>query len=144
MDEVRAMTARESLWAKVQRLFFGPAPGLGKAPVSRPGDEMPYEILLEGRESIEAWSVCTVCMNADRTASVRRPRWRCKDCGSVADHQQPMPQYLDENPVDVLERNLREWLAVKGMRPAYKSLRSARFKCLMTLSRRRLAAPATP
>ncbi len=138
------MTARESFWAKLQQLLFGPGPGMGKAPVGRAGDEMPYEILLDGREPIEAWSVCTVCMNADRTASVSRPRWRCPDCGSVADHQQPMPQYLDENPVDVLERNLREWLAVKGMRPAYKSLRSARFKCLMTLSRRRVAVPAAP
>jgi hypothetical protein len=55
-----------------------------------------------------------------------------------------MPQYLDENSLEVLERNLREWLAVKGMRPAYKSLRSARFKCLMTLSRRRFPAPAAP
>jgi hypothetical protein len=136
-----AMTAQESLWAKLQRLFFGPDPGMGRAPVNRPGDEMPYEILLEGREPIEAWSVCT---NADRTASVHRPRWRCTDCGSLADHQQPMPQYLEENPIDVLDRNLREWLAVKGMRPAYKTLRSARFKCLMALSRRRLAEPAAP
>jgi hypothetical protein len=141
---MHAMTARDSLWVKVQRLFFGPGPGVGRAPASRAGDEMPYEILLEGREPIEAWSVCTVCMNADRTASVQRPRWRCADCGSLADHQQPIPQYLDENPTEVLERNLREWLAVKGMRPAYKTLRSARFKCLMTLSRRRVAAPAAP
>ena len=62
----------------------------------------------------------------------------------MAEHQQPLPQYLEENPIDVLERNLREWLAVKGMRPAYKSLRSARFKCLMTLSRRRVAVPTAP
>jgi hypothetical protein len=136
------MTPRESLWTKLQRLFFGPDPGIGRAPASRPGDEMPYEILIEGREPIEAWSVCTVCMNADRTASVRRPRWRCSDCGSLADHQEPMTQYLDENSIEVLERNLREWLAVKGVRPAYKTLRSARLKCLMTLSRRRIAAPA--
>ena len=101
------MTASESLWTKVQRLFFGPDPGMGHAPASRPGGEMPYEILLEGREPIEAWSVCTVCMNVDRTASVRRPRWRCSDCGSDAEHQQPLPQYLDESPIDVLERNLR-------------------------------------
>jgi len=83
VDTVRVMTARESLWAKLQRLLFGPNPGMGRAPVSRHGDEMPYEILLEGREPIEAWSVCTVCMNADRTASVHRPRWRCLDCGSL-------------------------------------------------------------
>jgi hypothetical protein len=138
------MTARESLWTKVQRLFFGPDPGMGRAPASRPDGEMPYEILLEAREPIEAWSVCTVCMNADRTASVRRPRWRCSDCGSPAQNQEPMPQYLDENSVEMLERNLREWLAVKGLRPAYKSLRSARFKCLITLSRRRAPAPAAP
>jgi hypothetical protein len=115
---------------------------MGHATASRAGDEMPYEILLGGREPVDAWSVCTVCMNADRTASVRRPRWRCADCGSPAEQQEPMPQYLDENPIDVLERNLREWLAVKGVRPAYKTLRSARFKCLMTLSRRRHSPPA--
>jgi len=137
------VTAPESLWTKVQRLFFGPDPGMGRAPAGRPGKEMPYEILLDQREPIEAWSVCTVCMNVDRTATVRRPRWRCSDCGSDAEHQQPLPQYLDENPIEVLERNLREWLALKGMRPAYKSLRSARFKCLMTLSRRRAAAAAS-
>jgi len=136
------MTARESVWTKFQRFFFGPDPGMGHATASRAGDEMPYEILLEGREPIDSWSVCTVCMNADRTASVRRARWRCLDCGSLADHQQPIPQYLGENPIEVLEQNLREWLSVKGVRPAYKSLRSARFKCLMTLSRRRQTPPA--
>lgn len=136
------MTAPESLWTRLQRLLFGPDPGAGRAPASRAGDEMPYEILLEGREPIEAWSVCTVCMNADRTASVQRARWRCADCGSLADHQQPIVRYLDENSLEVLDRNLREWGAVKGVRPAYKMLRSARFKCLMTLSRRRQSAPA--
>ena len=144
MDKAHAMTARESLWTKLQRMLFGPDPGTGHASSSRPGDSMPYEILLEGQEPIEAWSVCTVCMNADRTASVRRPRWRCSDCGSVAEHQEPMTQYLDENSIEVLERNLREWLAVKGVRPAYKTLRSARIKCLMSLSRRRAPAPAAP
>jgi hypothetical protein len=136
------MTAPESLWTRLQRLLFGPDPGTGRAPATRAGDEMPYEILLEGREPIEAWSVCTVCMNADRTAAVQRARWRCSDCGSLADHQQRIAQYLDENSPEVLDRNLREWGNVKGVRPAYKMLKSARFKCLMTLSRRRQSAPA--
>ena len=138
------MTASESLWARVQKLFFGPDPGVsGHAPARRADEQMPYEILLDGLEPIEAWSVCTVCVNVDRTASVRRARWRCPDCGSPAGQQQPITQYLDENSLEVLDRNLREWSAVKGVRPAYKMLRSARFKCLMTLSRRRQAAPAT-
>ena len=68
--------------------------------------------------------------------------WRCSDCGSLADHQQPIAQYLDENSLEVLDRNLREWGSVKGVRPAYRMLKSARFKCLMTLSRRRQSAPA--
>jgi len=135
------MTAPDSLWTRLQNLFFGPSPGTGRAPVGRPGEDMPYEILLEGREPIEAWSVCTVCMNVDRTVSVRRARWRCSDCGSLADHQQPIVQYLDENSVEVLDRNLREWGNVKGVRPAYKMLKSARFKCLMVLSRRSQSAP---
>jgi hypothetical protein len=136
------MTAPEPLWTRLQRLLFGPDPGVGRGPVTRAGDEMPYEILLEGREPIDTWSVCTVCMNADRTASVQRARWRCSDCGSLADHQQPIAQYLDENSLEVLDRNLREWGNVRGARPAYKMLKSARFKCLMTLSRRRHSAPA--
>jgi hypothetical protein len=136
------MTTSESLWTKLQRLILGPDPGIGRAPATRAGDEIPYEILLEGREPIDAWSVCTVCMNADRTASVQRARWRCSDCGSLADHQQPIERYLDENSLDVLDRNLREWGSVKGVRPAYKMLKSARFKCLMTLSRRRHPAAA--
>jgi hypothetical protein len=137
------MSEPVSLWTKVKGLLFGPDRGTsGRAPALREGEQMPYEILLEGREPIEAWSVCAVCMNVDRTASVRRPRWKCGDCGSPAEHQQPIPEFLDANSLDVLERNLREWLAVKGVRPAYKTLRSARFKCLMTLSRRRQPAPA--
>jgi ribosomal protein S27AE len=136
------MTASESLWAKLQRFFFPNQGVSGRAPASRDGEQMPYEILLDGLEPIEAWSVCTVCMNVDRTASVHRPRWKCGDCGSPAEHQQPIAEYFDTTSVEVLERNLREWLAVKGVRPAYKSLRSARFKCLMTLSRRRQSAPA--
>ena len=138
------MVPSESLWTRVQRLLFGPGPGLsGHAPVRRADEQMPYEILLDGLEPVEAWSVCTVCLNVDRTASVQRARWRCADCGSLADHQQPIPQYLDENSLEVLDRNLREWTAVKGVRPAYKMLKSARFKCLMTLSRRRQGAPTT-
>ena len=138
------MTTSESLWTRVQRLLFGPNPGVsGHAPARRADEQMPYEILLDGLEPIEAWSVCTVCVNVDRTASVRRARWRCSDCGSLADHQQPITQYLDENSLEVLDRNLREWSAAKGVRPAYKMLKSARFKCLMTLSRRRRGVPAT-
>ena len=137
------MTVQDTLWGRLQRLLFGPDQGVsGRVPTSR-GHEMPYELLLEGHEPIEAWSVCTVCMNADRTASVQRARWRCADCGSLADHQQPIAQYLDENALEVLDRNLREWGNVKGVRSAYKMLKSARFKCLMTLSRRRSSPAAT-
>jgi hypothetical protein len=137
------MTESASLWTRLQRLFFGPDPGSsGRAPAARAGERTPYEILLEGVEPVEAWSVCTVCMNVDRTASVHRARWRCSDCGSLGDQQQPITQYLDENSLDVLDQNLRQWGSVKGVRPAYKMLKSARFKCLMTLSRRRQSASA--
>jgi hypothetical protein len=101
------------------------------------GGENNYEILIESREPIEAWSVCTVCLNVDRTASVRRRRWRCSDCGAMSVLQQELPQYLDENPVDTLENNLKQWGSVKGVRAAYRMLKSARFKCLITLNRRR-------
>ena len=105
---------------------------------------MNYEILIEGREPIEAWSVCTVCLQVDRTASVQRRRWRCSDCSAIGDLQQPLPQFLDEHPVETLEQDLKEWGNVKGVRAAYKMLKSARFKCLITLNRRRLPNAAQP
>jgi hypothetical protein len=141
MEAARAMTPNDSLWSRLQRLFWGPNHGLaGSTPGHTPDGQMHYEILLEGREPIEAWSVCTVCLNVDRTASVARRRWRCSDCSSLSDMQQPLPEYLAANPADVLDKNLREWGNAKGVRPAYKMLKSARFKCLMTLSRRRAGA----
>jgi hypothetical protein len=106
--------------------------------------EMSYEILIEGREPIEAWSVCTVCLQADRTASVHRRRWRCSDCSAIGDLQQPLSQYLDEHSVDTLDKDLKEWGNVKGVRAAYKMLKSARFKCLITLNRRRQPNAAQP
>src|SRR5262245_1699436 len=123
------MTSNDSLWSRLQRLFWGPSHGLaGKSPSSSGDGQMHYEILLEGREPIDAWSVCTVCLNADRSASVARRRWRCADCGSLSEFQEPLTEYLTENSVDVLEKNLREWASVKGVRPAYRMLKSARFK----------------
>jgi hypothetical protein len=99
---------------------------------------MSYEILLEGRESIEGWSVCTVCLNVDRTASVTARKWRCTDCGIDAsnDSQRLLRVYLVDNPPATLESNLRQWGAVKGVRPAYKMLKSARYKCLLSLSKK--------
>ena len=99
---------------------------------------MSYEILLEGHETIDGWSVCTVCLNVDRTTAVSAKKWRCSDCGIDAsnDSQQVLRAYLIDNPPDTLETNLRQWGSVKGVRAAYKMLRSARYKCLMTLGRR--------
>jgi hypothetical protein len=102
---------------------------------------MSYEILIEQQEPIDGWTVCTICLNVERTAAVSGKRWRCPDCGTDASNntQQPLTTYLAENTVEVLENNLRQWGNVKGVRAAYKMLRSARYKCLMTLSRRRQA-----
>lgn len=99
---------------------------------------MGYEVLIEKNEPIDGWSICTVCLQVDRTEAVLRKRWRCSDCGSenINDLQQPLRSYLTANPLDQIEKNLQEWSNVKGMRPAYKMLKSARYKCLMTLSRR--------
>ena len=100
---------------------------------------MSYEILLGGSEPLELWSVCTVCLAVERTATVTASkRWRCSDCGSAATSDSPLsvPAYLVENSTDTLETNLRQWSAVKGVRPAYKMMRSARYKCLLTLSRK--------
>jgi hypothetical protein len=101
-------------------------------------DSMRYEILLEEREPLDRWSVCTVCLNVDRTLAVVRRRWRCADCGVDAsnDTQQPLKDYLLTTPTDVIENNLKEWNNVKGARAAYKMLRAARYKCLLTLQKR--------
>ena len=99
---------------------------------------MSYEILLEGREPIDGWSVCTLCLNVERTSAINGRRWRCADCGVDAsnDTQQPLKAYLAANPPETLESNLKQWSGVKGVRAAYKMLRSARYKCLLSLSRK--------
>jgi hypothetical protein len=102
-----------------------------------------YEILIEGREPIDEWTVCTVCLNVERTAKVWRGKWRCSDCGVDPSNnsQRALKVYLAENPAETLEKNLRAWSNVKGVRPAYKMLRSARYKCLMVLGRRARGEP---
>jgi hypothetical protein len=104
---------------------------------------MSYEILIEEREPIDGWSVCTVCLSVERTAKVYRGRWRCSDCGvdTSNNSQRELKQYLVENSAETLEKNLREWSNVKGVRAAYKMLRSARYKCLLTLGRRLRGEP---
>jgi hypothetical protein len=103
-----------------------------------------YEILLEDNVPIDGWSVCTVCLNVERTIKVVHRRWRCPDCGIDAGNntQRDLRVYLVENSAEVLENNLREWGNVKGVRAAYKMLRSARYKCLMTLGRRMRGEPS--
>ena len=107
---------------------------------------MSYEILIEEREPIDAWTVCTVCLSVDRTENVASRNWKCAGCGvtTANNSQRALRDYLTENSVETIEKNLREWGNVKGMRAAYKMLRSARFKCLMVLGRRMRgeAAPA--
>ena len=102
---------------------------------------MSYEILIEEREPIDDWTVCTVCLSVERSNVVSGKRWRCGDCGvdTANNTQQPLLAYLTTNSVETLEKNLQQWGNMKGVRPAYKMLRSARYKCLVTLSRRRSA-----
>ena len=82
-------------------------------------------------------------LNVERTAKVWRGRWRCSDCGvdTSNNSQRGAQDYLTENPSETLEKNLREWSNVKGVRAAYKMLRSARYKCLMVLGRRMRGEP---
>jgi hypothetical protein len=110
-------------------------------------ERMSYEVLIEEREPIDGWTVCTVCLNVERTETVARRKWRCSDCGvdTSNDSQRELKVYLTENPQATLEKNLATWSNVKGTRAAYKMLRSARYKCLMVLGRRlRGELPATP
>ena len=101
-------------------------------------DSARYELLLEQQEPLDRWTLCTVCLNVDRSAAVARRRWRCADCGvdTTNDTQQPLKSYLITTPTDTIEKNLREWNNVKGVRAAYKMLRAARYKCLLTLQKR--------
>jgi hypothetical protein len=104
---------------------------------------MSYEILIEEREPIDGWTVCTVCLSVERTAKVWRGKWRCSDCGvdTSNNSQRALKEYLVENSQETLEKSLREWSNVKGVRAAYKMLRSARYKCLMVLGRRLRGEP---
>jgi hypothetical protein len=99
---------------------------------------MSYESLIEQRAPLDGWTVCTVCLSVDRTDKVLRRRWRCADCGvdTSNNSQRALRDYLDQNPTETLEKNLAAWTNTKGVRPAYKMLRSARYKCLLTLGRR--------
>jgi hypothetical protein len=113
-------------------------PGVGGVPRSTDAHRS-YELLLSGTEPLEQWSVCTICLHVERSGAVSdAKRRRCADCGSTptADSPQLLTAYLAQNPPETLETNLRQWTAIKGMRPAYKMLRAARYKCLLTLSRR--------
>lgn len=100
---------------------------------------MSYEILIGGDEPIDGWTICKVCLNVERSSTVAGRRWRCADCGSTAtnDTQQALGAYLEANSIEIIEKNLTQWSTVKGVRPAYKMLRTARYKCLLTLSRQR-------
>ena len=100
---------------------------------------MSYEILVEEREPIDGWSVCTVCLNVDRTATVAAPAVGAAPIAASTPRttsQRTLRDYLTENPAETLEKNLLEWSNVKGVRAAYKMLRSARYKCLLLLGRR--------
>jgi hypothetical protein len=104
-----------------------------------------YESLVEEREPIDGWTICTVCLNLDRTQAVKQKRWRCADCGVDAslDMQRELKDYLTENSAEKISSNLEQWNNTKGVRAAYKMLRSARYKCLLTLGKRLRGEPAS-
>lgn len=101
-------------------------------------DSARYEILLDEVEPLDRWTLCTVCLNVDRTLAVGRRHWRCSDCGvdTRNDTQQPLKAYLIATSAETVEENLREWMNVKGARVAYRTLRAARYKCLLVLQKR--------
>ena len=109
---------------------------------------MSYEILIEEREPIDGWTrVHGLLERRAHREGLGAARWRCSDCGvdTSNNSQRALKDYLAENPSETIEKNLREWSNVKGVRAAYKMLRSARYKCLMLLGRRmRGEAPAAP
>ena len=60
---------------------------------------MSYEILIEEREPIDGWTVCTVCLSVERTAKVWRGRWRCPDCGVDTSNNSQRTVADEVNPV---------------------------------------------
>ena len=90
-----------------------------------------------GTRAARRLEVCTVCLNgAHLTKATARRKWRCSDCGAAAEQlaarsQEPI---LSESPTRSSE--LERWTTAKGVRPAYKMLRSARTSACS------LAAPA--
>lgn len=120
----------------------GPMPAYTRS--ARGGDGITsYESLIEERESIDGWTICTVCLNLDRTSAVKHKRWRCADCGVDASTgpQRELKDYLTENSTETISKNLEQWNNVKGARAAYKMLRGARYKCLLTLGKRLRGEP---
>src|SRR6187455_1189741 len=75
---------------------------------ARPVDRMSYEILMEEREPIDGWTVCTVCLSIERTTKVYRGKWRCPDCGvdTSNNSQRTVKEYLVENYPETIEKNL--------------------------------------
>jgi hypothetical protein len=135
------------LFTSIAKAIVAFVRGAGQVPAytrSSSGDGISsYESLVEGREPIDGWTICTVCLNLDRTSAVQRKRWRCSDCGVDAgnDTQRELKDYLTENSAETLANNLAQWSNVKGVRAAYKMLRSARYKCLLTLGKRLRGEP---
>jgi hypothetical protein len=98
-----------------------------------------YEDLMEGEQPVGRFSICTICLGIAPTPLPGGTPWRCAECGSGegGGTRQTLQQYLEDNTPSMLEQNLRQWLSIKGMRPAFKMRKSARYKCLLTLSRKR-------
>ncbi len=120
----------------------GPTPAYTRS--ARGGDGIAsYESLIEEREPIDGWTICTVCLNLDRTEDVLHKKWRCADCGVDASTgpQRELRDYLTENSAEKIASNLAQWNNVKGVRAAYKMLRGARYKCLLTLGKRLRSEP---
>ncbi|MCP5143688.1 MAG: hypothetical protein H6978_02575 [Gammaproteobacteria bacterium] len=106
---------------------------------------MSYDILIAGEETVDGWSICTRCLNVLRTPQKVKSRWGCDQyaCDKHGNPHTALKGYLADHSALELESRLKEIMQVKGMKPAMRSIRVARLKCLIVLSQKVRGGAAT-
>ena len=62
---------------------------------------------------------------------------------TLSETEDELKAYLTDNSAEKIAGNLEQWSNAKGVRAAYKMLRAARYKCLLTLGKRLRGDPAS-
>ena len=85
---------------------------------------LPGQVLVVDEEDVALWRSCVASAARDARVVIH------------AYVVTPDHFHLLATPAETIEKNLKEWNNAKGMRAAYKMLRAARYKCLLTLQKR--------